>query len=387
MQQNILHRPRSERALASLPGVLVGAAGLLIALPRLNYRTWRTQLVLNETAWLPAVIGVSALMNRRTPPFARALALVGTALSSMPLWQIRRAQRALNESAIDAMGLDDALNLPPTRAVGERTIKVETDVVYKQTTLRDLKLDAYLPVAQSLRQQGHPAVIVLHPGGWYRGDKGGYFARHNRHLARQGFAVFDVQYRFTSIDGARWPSQLEDVQDAIRWVKQHADKYGVDITRVAVLGRSSGGQLALRAAYDLDARGSNSDVQAAISIYAPLDLRFKAWQADERVTALMGGPSYDLPQTYSDASPVDLARDDLPPTLLIHGYMDALVSPLHAELLHSRLKETNTPCLFLRIPWGRHGFDAVAPGMGAQFTWRTIDRFLAWSLNRDGIDG
>jgi acetyl esterase/lipase len=76
-------------------------------------------------------------------------------------------------------------------------------------------------------------------------------------------------------------------------------------------------------------------------------------------------------------------HDNLPPTLLIQGQIDEIVPPTHAEALASRLEATNTPVVVLRIPWGRHAFDALMPGLGAQVVQYNIDRFLAWSMFRD----
>ncbi|MBC8098468.1 MAG: prolyl oligopeptidase family serine peptidase, partial [Armatimonadetes bacterium] len=99
--------------------------------------------------------------------------------------------------------------------------------------------------------------------------------------------------------------------------------------------------------------------------------------------ALLGGTSYALPDVYADASPLDFAQGaHLPPTLLLHGYYDDVVSPVHSELLLNRLRANGTPAAVLRLPWARHGFDGVYFGMGAQLTQAYVDRFMAWSLTQ-----
>ena len=87
-------------------------------------------------------------------------------------------------------------------------------------------------------------------------------------------------------------------------------------------------------------------------------------------------PLTDMPRP----SPISHVRDDLPPTLLITGLMDANVPPIHTAALANRLMATNTPVVTLQLPWSRHGFDGVMPGLGAQVAQYNIDRFLAWSL-------
>ncbi len=366
-------------------GVLVGVMGLLIVLPRIAYKTWRTQLVLNEFAWVPLLLGGIAAKGKR--PVGRVAALVGMVLAAVPLTRIRLAIFDMEKMMRRGLGDDYEAQIPavvkpclrshrfaPWRG---RAVRVEEDIIYKQTSLRPLKLDVYYPPIAPLQGTQYPAVIVLHPGGWYRGDKGGYFAAHNRHLASMGYVVFDIQYRFTSTDGALWPAQLEDTIDAIKWVKAHAADYQVNVDKIALYGRSAGGQMALRAAYD-----EAVQVAAVVGVYAPADMRYTAWDHDPRVLDLLGGNAYDYPDAYSNSSPIDFVRPGLPPTLLMHGFMDTLVTPLHSESLNNALHSVDVPSVLLRIPWGRHGFDAPPLGLGAQITQYDVDRFLAWSLYR-----
>ncbi|MFW5748273.1 MAG: prolyl oligopeptidase family serine peptidase [Chloroflexota bacterium] len=382
-------------------GMLAGLLGLLIVLPRVNYAMWRTQLVLNEIPWLTTLLGFTAGLSRRVSGTGRSFGLVGGLLAMVPLTRVQRARRDMDTEIARGLGADylqaipaaqrDCLPQRPAdwlRSAGDarhKGVQVLRDIVYEDTVLRPLLLDVYLPPEAGSAPR--PAVIVMHGGGWYRGDKGGFFVSHNRHLAAQGYVVFDVQYRFTSVDGAAWPAQLDDLRAAIRWVKANAGSYQVDPERLVLYGRSSGGQLALRAAYD--ARGDHADtaVCGVVTAYAPIDLRYTAWGYDARVVRFLGGRGDEVPERYDDASPMDFARDDLPPTLLMHGFMDTLVSPLHAENLKNKLRLTNTPVVLLRVPWGRHGFDAVMPGIGAQLTQVYVDRFLAWCFYRSNENG
>jgi acetyl esterase/lipase len=70
--------------------------------------------------------------------------------------------------------------------------------------------------------------------------------------------------------------------------------------------------------------------------------------------------------------------------LLITGMLDSIVPPVHAESLANRLSASNTPAVLLRVPWSRHAFDAIMPGLGAQVVQYNIDRFLAWSFYHGG---
>jgi len=370
-------------------GVMAALCGLLIVLPRIAYKTWRTQLVLNEIAWLPAFLGAWAAVGKR--PVGRVFGLVGMVLSAVPLARVRRATRDMDKMMSRGLGEGYDSQIPahvkpflrsqplaPDAILWHQPqVRVDVDISYKQTALRPLNLDVYHPPMRPLQGDSYPAVIVIHGGGWYRGDKGSYFSANNRHLAALGMVVFDIQYRFTSTDGTLWPAQLKDLLDAIAWVQENAATYHINTDKIVLYGRSAGGQMALRAAYD-----ENVNVAAVISAYAPTDLRYVAWDYDPRVVKLLDGPGHEQPEAYSDASPVDFVRPGLPPTLLMHGFMDTLVTPLHAENLNSALHLAGVPSVLLRVPWGRHGFDALPIGIGAQVTQYYVDRFLAWSLYR-----
>ncbi|WP_344293749.1 alpha/beta hydrolase, partial [Streptomyces synnematoformans] len=93
------------------------------------------------------------------------------------------------------------------------------------------------------RQAPRGGLVILHGGYWsYDTDWAGWA----RALTRRGYAVFDADYRLAP--GWPWPAQRDDVLAALRWVRRNAAAYAVDPARVAVLGSSAGGQLAVAAA-------------------------------------------------------------------------------------------------------------------------------------------
>jgi len=110
------------------------------------------------------------------------------------------------------------------------------DVVYRTVDGVSLALDIYLP-----RTSGpHPAVLLVHGGGWHGGDKRS-FAAYGRILAREGFAAFSVNYRLAP--QFHYPAALEDLRCAVKWVREHAGDWGVDPGRIAAVGSSAGGHL------------------------------------------------------------------------------------------------------------------------------------------------
>ncbi|MCS7032436.1 MAG: alpha/beta hydrolase, partial [Phycisphaerae bacterium] len=99
------------------------------------------------------------------------------------------------------------------------------------------KLDLYLPPKP---ETPLPVVVWIHGGGWSSGSKDNPPAVR---LTSQGYAVASINYRLT--DSATFPAQIHDAKAAIRWLRAHADHYGLDPARIGVWGASAGGQLAL----------------------------------------------------------------------------------------------------------------------------------------------
>jgi acetyl esterase/lipase len=402
------HMPKIRRIVTTSLGAVSTGMGLLIILPGFNGKLWKAQLVMSELPWLPALLGSTATVlgawRSPRPLSGVMLGAVGAGLSLKPFLSVSRTMTEMEQAMRDALGENYEQCIPQemqrrvtqarwslVNTVGGRRrvakARVTPDVVYQETPSRPLKLDIYEPLVKPASGDRYPAIIVIHGGSWQNGDKQDIFAMHRRYLANQGYVVFAIQYRLSS--EAKWPAQMEDVHEAIRWVKNHANDYNVDPARVSLLGRSSGGHLALLAAYrpgPSDEKGVDTSVSSVVAMYPPTDLRLWPSLPNTALTDLLGGSMRDIPHLYADASPIEFVGDNLPPTLILQGYMDNLVFPAHAEALHNRLAATNTPAAVLRVPWGRHGFDALMSGLGAQLSQYHVDRFLAWSLYREVLE-
>jgi acetyl esterase/lipase len=384
-----------RKQLTTVFALISAVFGVIVHLPDNTAGTLRTiQVGINEFSWIPALFGVVGSLSglRRGSRLVGAAGLMGAGLALKPLWNFRWTVNDMESSMRAGLGDDYEKRIPAilrqriaqnhwslANSLGARereaTAIVSNDVLFSAPSTQPLRLDIYEPTLPPPRGTTYPAIIVLHWGSWKFGDKGGYFVYHNRYLASQGYVVFDIQYRLS--DDAQWPSQIDDILQAVAWVREHARQYRVNTDKIALLGRSAGGHLALLAAYLPD---TNIAVQAVVAFYPPTDLRLWHSIPDSAVTDFLGGTYSQKPLAYAEASPVEHVRDSLPPTLLIEAMMDALVPYPHVESLGNRLATTNTPHAVLRIPWARHGFDAVLSGLGAQMTQYYVDRFLAWSL-------
>ena len=108
-----------------------------------------------------------------------------------------------------------------------REVSVQQNIVYRQVGDTQLELDLYFPPSKP--KNPRPAVIVLHGGAWRHGDKGDMMEVAIK-LAKRGYVVASVGYRFAP--AWPFPAQLEDVQAAVRWLRQHAKEYQIEPEKI-----------------------------------------------------------------------------------------------------------------------------------------------------------
>ncbi len=190
-----------------------------------------------------------------------------------------------------------------------------------------LLADLYLPEGTETR----PAVIVIHGGSWATRDKRYYMSPVARKLAEHGFMVMNVTYR-----GApkwKYPAPVEDVREAVKWLRRHAVAYHLDPKQIGVFGYSAGAQIAAQVGA-LDAP-PEVRVQAVVGGGTPANMEL--FKTDFVVPGYMGGPLSKVPQTFFEASPVNHITPDDPPFFLYHGSTDRIVPPQHAVELDAAL--------------------------------------------------
>lgn len=232
-----------------------------------------------------------------------------------------------------------------------------------------------------------PAVVVVHGGSWNGGTRSD-FPVWNHWLASEGYVVFDIDYRLSP--QPNWQTATQDVKDAVQWIKERPEQFGIDPGRMAILGRSAGGHLALQTAYTAQ-DSLNEHVQAVIAFYAPADLKWgyenpavvAVNDGSAQLRAFTGGTPETVPDIYKQASPLSYVQELTPPTLLIHGESDQLVGTHHTTTLHKALVDKSTEPdrhKVLFIPYGQHGFDFNFNGWGSQVTQAVLLEYLKQHL-------
>ncbi len=222
-----------------------------------------------------------------------------------------------------------------------------------------------------------PCVIVVHGGSWSGGDNK-QLPELNSYLARRGYQVVSVDYRLAP--EYKNPLPVEDVKNAIQYLKLHAEKLQIDTNNFVLLGRSAGAQIALLAAYTL----KNKDIKGVVDFYGPADMIFGYFvpsnplvlDSHKVMEAYLGGTYQQIPAKYAASSPILYADNQSVPTLLIHGENDVLVSYQHSVRLNAKLNQLHVKHYFLSLPWATHGCDYTLNGPSGQLATYTVERFL-----------
>jgi acetyl esterase/lipase len=252
-----------------------------------------------------------------------------------------------------------------------KPVRVET-IAYSG----DLMLDFYHPVRPDNRPA--PCVLVVHGGGWDNGKRD-EIAPFNHWLARHGYAVAAITYRLAP--KFTWPAQRDDILAAVAFLKTQAAALGIDATRLVLLGRSAGGNLAEATAYS----ATDPAIRGVVALYAPADMIFAyAWARDDDVLKspqllrqFLGGTPETAPVAYSGASAYLHVNKTTPPTLLVHGELDTLVWNQQSVRLDKKLTEAGVPHTFVSLPWATHAIEYNLSGPGGQLTTFAVEWFLA----------
>jgi acetyl esterase/lipase len=238
-------------------------------------------------------------------------------------------------------------------ASGHRVAKdVHRDLRYGGS--EEMLLDVHRPPGR--RADPAPAVLMVHGGAWRAGDKR-RMEPVARAIARAGFVTVSVNYTLATRRRAGFPLQLRQLRAAVRWVRRHATRLGVDRRRIGALGISAGGHLAALLALDGPGPLSAGDrVAAAATWSAPLDLGpLRDHTLAPAVDTFLGCTGRPCPSPrVAAASPTTHASGDDPPMLLVSSRRE-LVPIGQARRMAAALASADVPHRLQVLPGSEHG--------------------------------
>jgi len=253
----------------------------------------------------------------------------------------------------------------PTRLAPDilNAMEARPGLVYARYGQREMQLDLWRPQGSA---QPLPAILCIHGGGWYKGDRSS-MANLAQALAAKGFVTATVSYRLSG--EAKFPAAIQDCKAAVRFLRANAAKFGINTSAIGVTGLSAGGHLAALLTTsggirELEGEGGHpeqsSSVQAGIAMGAQSDLEssrigeLSSKPDDPFYRTFLGDSQSKIPQVYALASPRHHLDKSDPPLLFMSGELDD--PSTHAKETRADLARLGIPTGLTLIPQAPHAF-------------------------------
>jgi acetyl esterase/lipase len=271
-----------------------------------------------------------------------------------------------------------SLLMPAAMAKAEYEVTRRDDIAFAEHDGVRLLGDFYAPKGLDKA----PALVAVHGGGWQIGDRK-FYSNWGPYLARNGFAVFAIEYRLMKPGVKTYPGSVYDAKAAVQYVRAKAGELGVDPDRIGMIGDSAGAHLSALVALAGEEPAFSSEyrsdpnaalpakVRAVVGFYGVYDM-LAQWQHDlvarprDNISEkYLGAAPHTNRKVFFEASPISYATVDRNSTrfLLIHGDHDDIVDPA-----------TQSAAFLLALK--QAGFFArtvVIPGAGHFFITEPVD--------------
>jgi acetyl esterase/lipase len=274
-----------------------------------------------------------------------------------------------------------ACSTPRAHADGGANVAEAHDIVYTKAGDAELKLDLARPADG---EGPFPALLVIHGGAW-RGGKKENVRGALTEFARHGYVAVSPQYRLCPKE--TFPAQVHDVKAAVRWIKQHASDYKVDVEHVGAVGFSAGAHLALMLGVtgpsdglegETHADATNTKIHAVVNYFGPTDLAAADIPALSRplIRDFLGGTPKEKPDAAAKASPLTFITKDDAPVLTFQGTRDPLIPYTQAIKLTDALTAAGVPGRVELLVGAGHGWRGDELERTRRDTYEFLDQHL-----------
>lgn len=252
--------------------------------------------------------------------------------------------------------------------------------IYKRCEGEDLKLYYFVPDGKSeskdrnedlTRKQKRPAIVFFFGGGWVGGTPK-QFEMHARYLRSRGMIAILADYRTQKSHGTSPIECVADAKSAIRFVRKHAERLGIDPDRIVAAGGSAGGHIAAAAATleDFDESSENDSIAStpnALVLFNPVYDNSPGQYGHAKVK--------DIWQKFSPANNI---RKGMPPAIVFFGNQDKLVTVKTASEFQKKMEQNGSRSDLHIYKGAGHGFFNFGRNQNKYFieTVTKADEFL-----------
>ncbi|WP_298740540.1 alpha/beta hydrolase [uncultured Chitinophaga sp.] len=256
---------------------------------------------------------------------------------------------------------------PVQKIFPEGTI-VHPNISYANDTLKKHLLDIYLPPSAG---NNTPLIVWIHGGAWMLNDKYAdmsYMKETIRGFINKGYALASIDYRYSTT--AVFPAQIQDCNEALEYLYQHAGEYKIDKHKIALIGFSAGGHLASLLALSANNQvkefypagmAPHFKIKCVLDYYGPADLIALAGSTaappdnePNPLAILLGAAPLKRPDLAKKASPASYVDKDDPPFFIVQGEKDASVPYTQSVLLSSWLTVSGVKNQLTIVPGAPH---------------------------------
>ena len=253
--------------------------------------------------------------------------------------------------------------------------KTEMNVSYGADAMQ--KMDVYLPAGRTTNTT--KVMILVHGGGWNQGDKAdftSYVDTLKRRLPE--YAIFNINYRLATGTSNFFPTQENDLKAAIDFIFSKRAEYNIS-DKFVYLGASAGAHLVLLQAYKNTA---TIRPKAVVDFFGPTDMVDMYNNPTNplipgALVQIVGGTPTTQATLYTQSSPINFVTAQSPPTIILHGGLDALVSPTQSVALKTRLEASGVITQYVLYPAENHGW----VGANLSDSFNKIQAFLTANVN------
>lgn len=236
-----------------------------------------------------------------------------------------------------------------------------------------------------------PVIVYVHGGGFRTGTFT-ETAADLRWFADQGWLVVSIEYRLAAPGHPTWDEAPRDVACGLAWAAHNAGEFGGDPARLALMGDSAGGNLAINVGFAAAAGRNIGDCASRVPVPSAIAVQYPAVDVDSIYTdgfpvpgfepvALiedyLGGPPDRFPERVAAVSSASHITPEAPPTLIILPQKDSLVVARGTEAFAQAAQAAGVDLRLVRIPFANHVFNQIAANsLGNQIGRSLRLRFL-----------